>query len=72
MCGAAGIGDGSDGAECVAADSVDLRAAVALETAVVAGVARCAWMIVDAVGIALPDFDHGPADDLAAVVQHAP
>ncbi len=27
-------------------------------------------MIVDAVGIALPDLDHGTAHDLAALVEH--
>src|SRR5262245_38280317 len=67
----AGIGDGADGAERVAAGGVDLSAAIALEAAVVAGVMRGAWMIVDAVGVALPDFQGGAMDDLAAAVQHA-
>src|SRR5262249_22586594 len=68
---ATGIGDGPDGAKGVAAGSINLSAAVALKSSVVADVAGCAWMIIDAVGIALPDFEHGSADDLTAVVQHA-
>src|SRR4029079_11681068 len=62
--GAPGIGHRTDGAEAVAAVGCGLAAAVALEGGIAALQARLAWVIVDAVGIALPDFDHGAPDRL--------
>ena len=70
--GAARVGDGADGAEGVAAVGIDRDAAVALEARVVALVAGVAGVIVDAARVALPDLDHGAADDLSPPVEDAP
>src|SRR5581483_182245 len=68
---ASGMGDRADGAEGVAAAGVDTGAAIALESRIASPATGVAGVIVDAVGVALPDLDHGTGHRLPATVQDA-
>src|SRR5262249_4464469 len=72
MRGASGIGHGANGAEPIASRCVGRAAAVALKGGVAALAAPGGGMIVDAMGVALPDFHQCPRYRLAAPVEDAP
>ena len=70
MRGAAGIGDGADGAEGVGAVVAGDDMAEALEGVVIAAPAPVAIVEVNAVGVALPDLDAGARQGGARGVQN--
>ena len=65
------IGDRLDGAEVEAAVGPGQRAAVALEVGIALGLGTAGRVVVDGVGIALPDLDLGLRERAAAAVEHA-
>ncbi|MFM1944907.1 MAG: hypothetical protein RI897_3889 [Verrucomicrobiota bacterium] len=69
--GAAGVGDGFDGAEVVFPGRAGEEASVALEVSVAFGLVAVLGVAVDAIPVGLPDFDQGIPDGVAAVVEEA-
>jgi MFS transporter, PPP family, 3-phenylpropionic acid transporter len=65
------IGDRPDGAEVKAAIGLGHGAAVALEVRVALGHRAAGRVVIDGVGVALPDLDLGLRDRVAATVEHA-
>jgi hypothetical protein len=70
MCGVRPrIRNGADGTEGVISPDVDLGAAIALEGGVAPLLTGVAGVIVDPVGVTLPDFDHGAGHHRAVLVE---